>query len=257
MSASNPFPYPARAALLAIVLTTAAACLQDALAQVNNSAVTAADIERAGRSQPVITEDDIRRAQKKYRMSAEDMLRRVPVPSAPNLDALPAPGSPRTIDLEALAKGYEANADRIATAQGNRPGPGLLVFVSFAMPEPTLQRLVDQAAKAQAALVIRGFVNGSLRETVARAQRLIGHRQVAFHIDPQAFDRFAVVKTPTFVLVRDGAQGHACGAGLCFAPDAFAATAGDVSLDYALDIIERQVPRFGEDARRYLKKIRG
>jgi len=256
VSASNPSPYPARTALLAIVLATTIACLHDALAQ-GNSAVTAADIARAERSQPVITDDDIRRAQKKYRMPTEDMLRRVPVPAAPKLDALPAPGSPRTIDLEALAKGYEASADHTATARGNRPGPGLLVFVSFAMPEPTLRRLVDQAAKTQAALVIRGFVHGSLRETVAQAQRLIGNRQVAFHIDPQAFDRFAVVKTPTFVLVRDGAQAQACGANLCFAPDAFAATAGDVSLDYALDVIERQAPRCAEDARRYLKKLRG
>ncbi len=256
MSASNPSPYPARTVLLAIVMAMTTAGLHDALAQ-GNSAVTAAELARAERSQTVITDGDIRRAQKKYRMPTEDMLRRVPVPAAPNLDALLAPGSTRAIDLEALAKGYEANTDHMAAAQINRPGPGLLVFVSFAVPEPTLQRLVDQAARAQAMLVIRGFVNGSLRETVTRAQRLIGNRQVAFHIDPQAFDRFAVVKTPTFVLVRDGAHGQACGTGLCFAPDAFATTAGDVSLDYALEAIERQAPRFGEDARRFLKKLRG
>lgn len=255
MSASNPFLYPSRAALLAVVLVTTA-CMHDALAQ-GSTVVTDADIERAKRSQPVISDDDMARAQKKHRIPTEGELIRAPVPAAPKLDALPAPGATHAIDLEALAKGYEANADRMAAAQGISPGPELLVFVSFSMPEPTLRRLVDQAARTQASLVVRGFVNGSLRETVARTQGLIGDRHVAFHIDPQAFDRFAVVKTPTFVLVRGGVQGQACSAGLCFPADAFAATSGDVSLDYALEFIARHAPRFAKDARRYLKKIRG
>lgn len=253
MSASNLFPQVARTILLAAVLMVAETCMHGATAQ----AVTDADIARTARGQPVITEQDMERARQKHRMPTEGELRRVPIPAAPKLDALPAPTSSRTVDFEALAKGYEANADRIATAQGIQAGPGLLIFVSFSLPEPTLRRLIDQAAKAQATLVIRGFVNGSLRETVARAQGLIGNRQIAFHIDPQAFDRFAVVETPTLVLVRDGAQGQACGAGLCFPADAFVATSGDVSLDYALEYIERQAPRFAKDARRYLKRIRG
>lgn len=256
MSASNYFPHMARTTLLAAVLMAAASCLHTAMAQ-GHAVVTDADIARAARSQPVITEQDMERAQQKHRMPTEDELRGIPVPTMPNLDALPAPTAPRAVDLEALAKGYEANADPMAAAQGIQSGPGLLVFVSFSMPEPTLRRLVDQAAKAQAYLVIRGFVNGSLRETVAHVQELIGNRQVAFQIDPQAFDRFTVVKTPTFVLVRDGAQGQACSAGLCFPADAFVAASGDVSLDYALELIERRAPRFAQDARRYLKKIRG
>ncbi|HEY0844357.1 MAG TPA: type-F conjugative transfer system pilin assembly protein TrbC [Noviherbaspirillum sp.] len=256
MSASNPSLYPARAALLAVVLMTTTACMHDALAQAS-PVVTDADIERAKRSQPVISDDDMARAQKKHRMPTEGELMRVPVPAAPKLDALPSPSATRAIDLEALAKGYEAHAERMAAAPGIQPGPGLLVFVSFSMPAPTLQRLVDQAAKAQASLVVRGFINGSLRETVARAQGLIGNRQVAFQIDPQAFDRFAVVKTPTFVLVRGGVEGQPCGAGLCVPPDAYVATSGDVSLDYALEFIERTAPRFAKDARRYLKNIRG
>ena len=72
----------------------------------------------------------------------------------------------------------------------------LLVFVSFAMPEATITRLLDQASRARATLVLRGFVNGSLRDTVERMQRLIGNRQVAVQIDPQAFDRFSIVRTP-------------------------------------------------------------
>lgn len=231
---------------------TTGAGLRDAMAQT----VTEADIARAARSQPVISDDDVERVRRKYRMPDESAWRQLPAPPAPTLEALPVPGSPpRTVDLEALAKGYATNA--APNMQGIQPGPALLIFVSFSMPEPTLRRLVDQAAKAHATVVIRGFVHGSLRDTVARAQEMIDNRQVAFQIDPQAFERFAVAKTPTFVLVRDGAQGQACSAGTCMAADAFVATAGDVSLDYALAFIARQAPRFAKDARHYLKNLRG
>lgn len=229
--------------------------MRAALAQ-SSATVTDADIERAKRSQPIVTEQDIERAQKKYRMPTEAELRSVPVPSTPNVDALPQPRATKPLDLEAIAKGYAASTDRIAQAQGLVSGPGLLVFVSFSMPEATLKRLVEQAARAKAALVLRGFVNGSLQETVLRVQRLIGTRDVAFQIDPQAFDRFAINKTPSFVLVRDGAQAKDCASGQCFAADAFVTTAGDVSLDYALENIQRMAPKFAGDAAGFLNRIR-
>lgn len=256
MSVTSPLALCIRAIVLSAALASSSTGMSGAYAQTSPT-VTEADIERAKHSQPVITDKDIERARQKHRMPTERELSRVPIPSVPNLDALPTPSSSRPIDLEALAKGYEANADRMAAAQGLKSGAGLLVFVSFSMPQPTLQRLVNQAAKTQASLVVRGFINGSLRETVARVQDLIGNRQVAFQIDPQAFDRFSVLKTPTFVLVREGAQGQPCSSGLCFPSDAFVMVSGDVSLDYALESIERKAPRFARDAHSYLKKIKG
>jgi conjugal transfer pilus assembly protein TrbC len=172
--------------------------------------------------------------------------------SVPNIDALPRPVTPSPIDLEAIAKGYETmrpDLPRLAT-------PALLVFVSFSMPEATLARLVDQAAKARATIVLRGFVNGSLKDTVVRAQRLIGERKVGFQIDPQAFDRFAVTRTPTFVLLRDEAGPHDCGAASCFARDAFVSTAGDVSIDYALELMQRASPRFAAQAAALLERLK-
>lgn len=220
-------------------------------------AVTDADIERAKRSQPTITEQDIELARKKYRMPSEEELRRIPVPANPNIDALPQPEVAHPLDLEAIAKGYATNAGAIAQAQGLNAGPSLLIFISFSMPEAALKRLVDQAARAKATLMIRGLVNGSLRDTVMRTQGLIGNRQVDAQIDPQAFDRFAITATPSFVLLRDGAKPESCASGSCLSPEAFAATAGDVSLDYALEYIQRAAPRFSQDAARFLKRIRG
>jgi conjugal transfer pilus assembly protein TrbC len=217
--------------------------------------VTDADIERARRVQPVITDRDIERAQQKHRTPTDAELARVPVPSTPKVEALPQPATRTPIDLEALAKGFDAQTDPQAVTV--KAGPGLLIFVSFSMPEPTLTRLVDQAARARASLVLRGFVNGSLRETVEHIQRLIGSRQASLQIDPQAFDRFAIVRTPSFVLVRDGARPQPCGAGLCFANDEFALAAGDVSLDHALEHIQRTSPRLAKSAGGFLKRMKG
>ena len=239
----------------ALGLTAALLASAQALAQ-NPPVITDADIERVRREQPAITEGDIDAARRKYSMPGDAELRFAPVPT-PNVEALPQPLSRTPIDLEALARGYASQADAMTQAQGLATGPGLLVFVSLSMPRPTLQRLVDQAARAKASIVLRGFANGSLRDTVAQVQGLIGARQVAVQIDPLAFDRFAVTRVPTFVLVRDGTRPVACASGSCAPTDSFLRTSGDVSLDYALEHMRRSAPGFGPPADTFQKRIKG
>ncbi len=239
----------------ALGLTAALLASAQALAQ-NPPVITDADIERVRREQPAITEGDIDAARRKCSMPGDAELRYAPVP-IPNVEALPQPLSRTPIDLEALARGYASQADAMTQAQGLATGPGLLVFVSLSMPRPTLQRLVDQAARAKASIVLRGFANGSLRDTVAQVQGLIGARQVAVQIDPLAFDRFAVTRVPTFVLVRDGTRPVACASGSCAPADSFLRTSGDVSLDYALEHMRRSAPGFGPPADTFLKRIKG
>ena len=239
----------------ALGLTAALLASAQALAQ-NPPVITDADIERVRREQPAITEGDIDAARRKYSMPGDAELRFAPVPT-PNVEALPQPLSRTPIDLEALARGYASQADAMTQAQGLATGPGLLVFVSLSMPRPTLQRLVGQAARAKASIVLRGFANGSLRDTVAQVQGLIGSHQVAVQIDPLAFDRFAVTRVPTFVLVRDGTRPVACASGSCAPADSFLRTSGDVSLDYALEHMQRSAPGFGPPANTFLKRIKG
>ena len=175
-------------------------------------------------------------------------------PAMPNCDprrcrrartsrALPQPLSRTPIDLEALARAMHRKPMDDSGA-GLATEPGLLVFVSLSMPRPTCNaHLVDQAARGQGlSIVLRGFANGSLRDTVAQVQGLIGSRQVAVQIDPQAFDRFSVTRVPTFVLVRDGTRPVACASGSCAPADSFLRTSGDVSLDYALEHMRRRRP---------------
>lgn len=209
----------------------------------------------AGAAQPFVTDADIERARQRHRMPTDAELARIPVPAGPRIDALPQPAINTPIDLELLAKGFDAQAGQpwLTTLSG----PRLLIFVSFAMPEPTITRLLEQAARARATVVLRGLVNGSIRDTVLRMQRLIGGRQVAVQIDPQAFDRFSINRTPSFVLVRDGAVTQPCAAGLCIASEQFVMAAGDVSLEYALRFFERSAPAMARDASALLKQVKG
>lgn len=235
----------------ALLLTMGMAAAQPA------PVVTDADIQRARRSQPAISEQDIERARRAHPVPSAAELARVPIPSSPNIDALPRPQATAPIDLEALAKGYAAQVDPAAQMPGLNSGPILMVFISLTMPQATLKRLVDQAARAKASLLIQGLSKGSLRDTVAQVQGLIGQRQVAIQIDPQAFERYAVVRVPSFVIVREGARPLPCANGSCASPQDFVRLAGDVSLDYALSHIQRNAPRFGKEAAPFIQRIKG
>lgn len=188
-----------------------------------------------GAGDSVVTPADIERARQQHRMPSEEELARVPIPRSPRIDALPQPSNRPSLDLEALAKGFEVQ--RSPTPMAQPSGPRLLVFISLGMPKASLQRLVTQAAQARATLVLRGLHQGSMQATVARMHELIGSQRVAVQIDPTAFDRYGVVQVPTFVLARGGRSGVECAAETCAAGDRFAKVAGDVSLGYAHKVL--------------------
>lgn len=192
---------------------------------------------------PAVTDADIERARQQHRMPTEAELARVPIPGAPRIENLPQPVTRMPIDLEAISKGFDMHAGAQAAAMTpGKAGPKVLIFVSFAMPEPTLQRLVDQAARAGATLVLRGLANGSIRDTVTQMQALIGSRRVAVQIDPEAFDRYGITRTPTFVLVKEDAGSVACAFRACGPSQSFAKVAGDVTLEYAMQYMGRRSP---------------
>lgn len=223
--------------------------------------ITDEDIERAVRSLPQITDADVERAvgrpARPVRGSRGAGERRV----APNLDALPQPTLGAGFDIGAVTKGLGADADAIGSirrAVSNEPG--LLVFVSFAMPEGSLRRLVEQAEKARATLVLRGPTNSSVKETVVAVQRLIGKRKVAFQLDPEAFDRYGVEVAPTFVVTK-GSDGRAAQASCrdesCGSAERFVRVSGDVSIDYALEFMERNAGGMREEVGLLLRRVRG
>lgn len=180
----------------------------------------------------------------------------LPLSATPVIEALPIPLTRPSIDLGAIARGYAGEASDEAIAAGLQRGPGLIVFVSLAMPRPTLDRLLDQATRARASVVLRGFADGSLRQTVAQLQALIGTRAISIQVDPPAFDRFGIMRVPSFVLLRDGARALPCAAGSCPPPGEHLQAAGDVSLDYALSHMQRMAPGFQAETAYFLQRLR-
>lgn len=159
--------------------------------------------------------------------------------------ATPAPAG---LDPQTLAAYY---AQSVA-----RPDTGLLmVFVSFGMPAASLQRLLAQAGALGGVLVLNGFKDNSLRET-ARAVQALGAAAGAVQIDPNAFARYRIRAVPVVLLARAGA-GATMDAQGCALPEDYAAVAGDVSLDYALQAIGDGDPRFAAQARDYLRRLGG
>jgi len=217
---------------------------------------TEEEVERAKQQYRQPTDAEVEAAKKKYRMPSAGELDRAAASQSPvNVDAIPQPKG--HVDVEGLARAYEANRRAFEGRGLATDQPALLVFVTLAMPEATLRLLIDQAARSHALLVLRGLQNASIRQTAARVQQLIGQAAVEFQIDPQAFDRFGVNTAPTFVLVKPGAALSNCSVGACVAPDAFASIAGDVTIDYALQAIAQRAPRFKPDVELFLQRLRG
>jgi conjugal transfer pilus assembly protein TrbC len=217
---------------------------------------TEQEIERAKQQYRQPTDAEVEAARKKYRTPSAVELNGAAASQSPvNVDAIPQPKG--GVDVESLARTYEANRQAFGASARAADQPALLVFVTLGMPERTLRLLIDQAAQAHAVLMLRGLQNASIRQTAARVQQLIGQSAVEFQIDPQAFDRFGVRVAPTFVLVKPEARVSDCAAGACVAPGGFASIAGDMSIDYALQAIAQRAPRFKADVELFLRRLRG
>jgi type-F conjugative transfer system pilin assembly protein TrbC len=160
-----------------------------------------------------------------------------------------------------------------------------MVFVSLGMPAAGLDRLIADAERLRAPLVLRGITGGSIKVTAERIQRLNAGRKVGWQIDPAMFKRFDVRAVPTFVLVdparpvtvdcsattgapgpvpqavqgAPAAQGAWPGASCKVAAGgdatAFSKVSGDVSFGHALAEMERADPPFAALAKRYAARL--
>ena len=184
---------------------------------------------------------------------------------APGTDTEPAAG---TIDIAAMAR---QGAAIVTPPQAATGASALRIFITLDMPRGSLQRLVDQAARTGATLVLRGLKAQSMRQTLAAVGELIETRRVSWVIDPDAFTRFQVSAAPTFVLTLadepvPGTAGFGsdpalprCGGAGCAAPTpeaGYLSVSGDVSLDYALDAMLRASPEAAPRASAILQRLR-
>jgi conjugal transfer pilus assembly protein TrbC len=196
--------------------------------------------------------DDVERVLKAHPFPGPDRLGAQPAPAPP---IVKPPAAPAPTDIEALARAGARLGTSAAAA--NAPVP-LRIFITLEMPRASLQLLTDQAARSGAVLVLRGLKANSMRETLAAVSSLIGERQVAWVIDPEAFARYRIERAPTFLLSLDGRTEPepSCGSD-CRTPTAFVSVSGDVSLDHALETLARQRPDAGPRVAPLLKRLRG
>ncbi len=76
--------------------------------------------------------------------------------------------------------------------------PTVLVFASFSIPETTLKQLAHDLKKVGGALVIRGLINNSFKDTSLYLQKL----EIGVLLDPTLFEKFNIVAVPTFIIVE-------------------------------------------------------
>lgn len=82
--------------------------------------------------------------------------------------------------------------------------PTVLVFASFSMPETSLKQLSHDLKKVGGALVIRGLINNSFKDTSLYLQKL-GEGVL---LDPTLFDKFNITAVPTFIIVEGDFKGE-------------------------------------------------
>jgi type-F conjugative transfer system pilin assembly protein TrbC len=81
---------------------------------------------------------------------------------------------------------------------------GILVFVSFSVPEAALKVLSHQAKKYGAKLILRGVVDGSFQKTAELMRKIAVDDDMFVH--PELFKKYGIERVPTFVKVKNGEE---------------------------------------------------
>lgn len=170
----------------------------------------------------------------------------------PSVKTMPTPAA-KAPDIATIAEKYKALGRTPASQTVG--SPDLMVFVSLSMPKETLARIIDQAELTGATLVFRGLKGNSMTKMGEEISTLIGTRTVSAVIHPPAFQQFTVTRVPVVVIARPDASSVMDDG--CSKADSFVKVTGDVTLDYALDYIERKSPGWASTARRYRAKLGG
>ncbi len=199
------------------------------------------------------TDEEMARAQAKAREAINRYLGSIKqqygVAGMPKVEALPKPAAPAP-DIASIAEKYK-HLGQAAIPQNGQPD--LFVMVSLSMPKEALERTVQQAERAGATLVFRGLKGDSMTKMGEEIKAIVGSRSVSAVVHPPAFQQFSVTRVPVIVIARPEA-GNVLDNG-CSKPETFVKVSGDVSLDYALDYIERKSPAWAAVARYFRSKI--
>ena len=165
------------------------------------------------------------------------------------LSEINSPGEKETEEIMELlsvkSPPSEASPEKNAGTENKRLK--LFYFFSFSMPRSSLREAAQESAAGGAVMVLRGLSGEDLGETASRISEVIGKTGAQVWIDPVLFECFSVGAVPQLVL----AYGHLPGAdceGLRHVK-----VSGDVSLPYALGLMEKEDANAGMFIRRLEK----
>lgn len=128
----------------------------------------------------------------------------------------------------------------------------LMIFVSSSMPINVLQQYAVQTRRAGGVMVIRGFINGSMQNSVSFIKSLSDKGTRAI-IDPNAFRLFNIKKVPQIVVISDS---NKCEEGRCENTPLHDKISGNITLEYALENIKNNGDFTKTEAKKFLSYLR-
>ena len=174
----------------------------------------------------------------------------------------------RSVIDRALARGRDAaavaagaplpagqNAGSIAPGRPNTAE--VIVFTSLSLPDAIWRQWSREAARAGAAMVLRGIGEEGFRATARRIAARLPEGGVGVAVDPRLFRLFGIRAVPAVVVVPGGAQ--ACVSRGCAddPPPPHDLIGGNIGLEAALEAIAREGEAGRAAARRHLAVMRG
>ncbi|UNW11119.1 type-F conjugative transfer system pilin assembly protein TrbC (plasmid) [Acinetobacter indicus] len=172
----------------------------------------------------------------------------VQIPTHNNFPNVKPEKSP--IDVEAIAEKYKKKV----TAEKARTD-GVIAFASFSMPKESLKKLVKDMEKIGGSVIFVGFKGGTYRSMVENVSKL-GLEYGNIQVNPNAFDQYKIKTVPAIVLVKPNAEEKLDLEG-CVLPDNYSKVSGDVSLEYALNLMaEKEVSDLKTIAQKYLDQLK-
>ena len=136
----------------------------------------------------------------------------------------------------------EKNTNAAASDASDAGQLPIAIFVSFSMPKESIKGWINQAKKVGASVYIRGLVNNSFKDTAKAVNELIQDNKGGLLIDPTLFKKHAIIQVPAVVLLDE---------------DNFDVVYGNVTLDYALEKINKSRGGERKDLLEAIKKLRG
>jgi conjugal transfer pilus assembly protein TrbC len=128
----------------------------------------------------------------------------------------------------------------------------VLVFLSFSMPEQSLETWLLQCKQSGATPVIRGLIDNSFKKTVQALQNLSKKTGLGVQVDPILFKTFAIEQVPAVAYVAEIPD---CPLNMNCLPARYSKIYGDISLDYALE--KMQTDENKQELDKPIKRLRG